>query len=69
MSKNVKIKKSLSILVGALLGYIYYYFIGCYSGTCPISSNPYVATLYGALIGLIWPIPIYKKNGKQKDDN
>jgi xanthine/uracil permease len=39
------------ILIGAAGGYAYYYFIGCTSGTCPISSNPYVSTLYGGMIG------------------
>lgn len=54
--------KIIPVLIGTLLGYAYYNFIGCYSGTCPISSNPYISTLYGALIGLIWSIPIKKKN-------
>ncbi|MGA9119143.1 MAG: DUF6132 family protein, partial [Bacteroidota bacterium] len=34
-------------------GFLYYYFIGCASGTCPITSNPYVSTLYGAGMGLL----------------
>lgn len=39
------------IVLGALGGYAYYYFIGCASGSCPISSNPWVSTAYGMLIG------------------
>jgi len=42
------------ILGGAALGFAYYYFIGCASGTCPITSNPYIATAYGGLIGLLF---------------
>lgn len=53
--------KIIPIMIGSLLGYSYYYFIGCYSGSCPISSNPYFSTLYGALVGLIWTIPSKKK--------
>jgi hypothetical protein len=51
-------KKSLSLLkrfyplmIGAIGGYAYYYFIGCASGACPISSNPWVSTFYGTLMG------------------
>jgi hypothetical protein len=45
--------------VGALGGFAYYYFIGCASGTCPISSNPYISTAYGTLMGLL--VPAQKK--------
>jgi hypothetical protein len=47
--------------LGAIGGFAYYYFIGCASGTCPISSNPYISTAYGILMGLL--IPVQKKNG------
>ena len=45
--------------VGAIGGFAYYYFIGCASGTCPISSNPYISTAYGTLMGLL--VPVQKK--------
>ena len=48
---NIWLKRSLVMLAGAAGGYAYYYFIGCVSGTCPITSNPYISTAYGALIG------------------
>jgi uncharacterized membrane protein YjjB (DUF3815 family) len=38
-------------LIGAALGYAYYYFIGCSNGTCAITSNPINSTLYGAFMG------------------
>lgn len=59
------IKKYYPILIGALLGYSYYYFIGCWSGTCPISSNPYISTLYGALIGITFAFGNKKKDKKE----
>ena len=48
---NIWLKRGLIILAGAVGGFAYYYFIGCASGTCPITSNPYISTGYGALIG------------------
>lgn len=41
----------LGVLIGAALGYLYYYFVGCYSGTCAIQSSPVNMTIYGAVLG------------------
>ncbi len=38
-------------IIGGLLGFIYYYFIGCSSGSCAITSKPLNSTIYGALLG------------------
>jgi hypothetical protein len=36
---------------GAVLGFGYHKLVGCRSGACPITANPYISTLYGALMG------------------
>ncbi len=46
-------KRALPILLGASAGYAYYYFIGCASGTCPITGNAWISTAYGALLGFL----------------
>ena len=43
----------LGPVIGAVIGFGYYKFIGCSSGTCPITSNPWISTLYGALMGFM----------------
>jgi hypothetical protein len=43
----------LPVVLGVAGGYAYYYFIGCASDTCPISSNPYISTVYGGIIGVL----------------
>ena len=45
------IRPALFTLGGALAGLAYYHFIGCTSGTCPITSNPFGSMLYMGLIG------------------
>lgn len=60
--KKFNLKKILLFTgAGALLGFAYYYFIGCSSGTCPIQSNPYVSTAYGSAMGLILALGKDKK--------
>ena len=43
----------LGILVGAILGYAYYYFVGCRTGSCPITSKPMNSMLYGMVLGAL----------------
>ncbi len=38
---------------GAVLGFGYHKLVGCRSGACPITANPYISTLYGALMGFL----------------
>ena len=62
MMNFYKDKKFLGALfVGAIGGYLYYYFIGCKSGSCPITSSATISTLYGAMIGGIAFLPSKKK--------
>jgi hypothetical protein len=40
-------------IVGGVAGYLYYYFIGCASGTCLITSKPINSTLNFAMMGAL----------------
>ncbi len=51
-SRNT-LKNFAGLLLGALAGYLYYINIGCTSGTCAITSNPYMSVLWGAAIGYL----------------
>ncbi len=46
-------KRVAGLVIGAALGYAYYRFIGCTTGGCPITSNWWSATAYGAGLGLL----------------
>lgn len=43
----------LGIVIGSLIGFAVGYFGRCASGICPLTSNPIISTIIGALIGLV----------------
>ena len=47
------IRMIIGPVAGAVLGFAYYKLIGCSSGACPITSNPWASTIYGAIIGFM----------------
>ena len=51
MDKKALIITGIGIVVGAIAGYVYYFYIGCASGTCAITSKPFNSSLYGAAMG------------------
>ncbi len=60
-SKKIKmklfLKKYLPYIIGAVAGavagYLYWRFVGCNSGTCPITSSPLNSTIYGSVMGIL----------------
>ena len=55
----------LGALIGAIGGYMYWRYIGCSTGTCPITLSPTISTLYGVLLGGLFG-GIFKKNKVKK---
>lgn len=47
------LKLVLFVLAGAVAGFAFQRTVGCRTGACLITSNPYVSTLYGALLGYL----------------
>lgn len=44
----------IGAVIGGLVGYfVFHKLIGCSSGTCPITSNPYASTAYGVVLGIL----------------
>ena len=63
--KNIKwLKFIIGLFVGAVGGYLYYYYVGCTSGTCAIQSDPYKMTAYGMMMGGI----LFFDAKKKKED-
>jgi uncharacterized membrane protein YedE/YeeE len=51
MNKRVLIITGIGVLMGLMAGYAYYFYVGCASGSCAITSKPLNSTLYGGLMG------------------
>lgn len=43
----------LGALAGAVAGWLYWKYVGCVSGTCPITSRPLSSAIYGAILGAL----------------
>ena len=41
------------LFTGAIAGWCYWYFVGCASGNCPISSSPLNSSVYWAAVGAL----------------
>ncbi len=51
--KKISPLSIVGLLLGAVGGYIYYAQVGCVSGTCAITSNPWLSTAWGAAFGYL----------------
>lgn len=68
MSLLMKYKFGLvGIFVGGMLGYAYYHFIGCTTGSCAITSKPLNSTAYGMAMGYLM-FSVFEKP-KTKEQN
>ena len=44
------LKLILGVVIGGGLGFAFYKFAGRSTGTCPLTSNPIISTIYGAVL-------------------
>lgn len=57
----------LGIFLGGIWGYAYYYFIGCETGTCTITSKPLNSSVYGMVMGYL-TFSMFKKTQNTTQD-
>ena len=71
--KNIKsfisIPSAIGIIIGGISGFLYYIKIGCVSGTCPITSNPWLTVLWGAAVGYLIGDMFKKKKVPENENN
>ena len=51
--KSMILRIIIGSVVGGGLGFAYYKFVGCSTGTCPLTSNPIISSLYGMVVGAL----------------
>jgi len=44
-------RPAVGVILGGIGGFLYYYFVGCSSGSCAITSNPISSVIFGSAIG------------------
>ncbi|NBP70521.1 MAG: hypothetical protein EBR30_21745 [Cytophagia bacterium] len=44
---------AIAATVGATAGFVYWYYVGCNSGTCAITSSPINSSVYGGVMGIL----------------
>ncbi len=52
---------ALFTVVGVTGGYVYYALVGCTTGGCAITSNPYMSMAWGGILGYLLPDFFVKK--------
>lgn len=45
------LKAAAGTVIGGVAGYLYYHYVGCASGSCAITSNPYMSVIFGSAMG------------------
>ena len=50
---RVILRVIIGLIAGGSLGFAFYKLVGCSSGTCPLTSNPFTSTLYGSVVGAL----------------
>lgn len=53
MKRKNNLIKLVFTVIGIIGGFLYWKFVGCTSGTCPIKSVWYLMTLWGAVMGYL----------------
>ena len=59
--KHPVAKTVLGGIAGAGLGLLYYIFIGCRTGSCPLTSTIFGTLLYGTVLGVL-VVQLFRKS-------
>jgi hypothetical protein len=67
MNRKIIFITILGIIIGFMMGYAYYYYVGCAFGSCTITSKPLNSSLYGGLMGgLLFNLLVTSNKKKDK---
>ncbi len=61
--KIIPLISLIGLVIGIIGGYLYYSIIGCKTGTCAITSNPWLSMLWGGVMGYLL-LDMFRKGRK-----
>jgi hypothetical protein len=47
-------KPFFAVIAGGIAGFLFYYFVGCTSGKCAITNDPYGSVITGSILGFLF---------------
>jgi hypothetical protein len=57
------VKHIVGAVVGGAIGAVLGYFGKCTTGTCPLTATPYRGVIYGAVMGILLTMILYRDQG------
>ena len=54
-------------LVGCAKGWLYYRYMGCATGTCAVTSSPWLSTGFDCVLGSLLYTVLWPGRGKRQD--
>ena len=68
--KPADILRAISLpLVGSAGGWLYYRYVGCATGTCAVTSSPWLSTGFGCVLGSLLYTVLRPGCGKRQDSD
>ena len=58
----------IGVIAGTIIGFSYWYFIGCNTGSCAITSSPINSSIYGGLMGVLLVNAFSSNDHKSKNE-
>lgn len=55
-------------MLGAAVGYLYYWKVGCATGACPIAASPWRSMLYCGAIGFLASVVVAPEKRRQTEE-
>ena len=69
--KNCRLTSILRVialpLVGSAGGFLYYCHVGCATGTCAVTSSPWLSTGFGCILGSLLYTVLQPGRGRRRD--
>lgn len=53
----------LGAVLGGIIGYLYWYYIGCVGGACPLKATPMPSIVLGVAVGIYVGVLLNRRKG------